>query len=713
MKLSTAELLSLELDVLPKTQQGIDKKAKLEDWQFERIAARGRNGSLKYYFIASMPTHLQLAILEKKKEAVLASALPLMLPEPLEDVSGSNEKQRTQCFARQAVLNAIEKLIEETQASQDDAITTFLISAQHPSQAHLARMLQLACDTRGGGTDTPSKRTIYRWLKARQNGTLLKRTAPKTALPEWFYRFLSFYQTPQKPSVQAAFDCFLNEERKRNEDLPSVHQARRLLNKMGNVSREKGRVLERELKTLKPYTVREFKHLHIADIFTADGHTFDAEILHPDSGKPFRPEITTVADVATRKIVGWSVDLAESAHAVLDALVFAVKTHGIPAVFYVDNGKGYKNALMSDQAVGLMGRLGITMTHSLPYGSQARGVIERLHQTVWVQAAKTLQSYMGKDMDAQARQWVHKQSRALMKDEALLKNAPALSQIASLNPHLIPDFEAFKKIAYEAVESYNNHPHRALPKVRDISGKTRHMTPNELWALKEAQGESVHKVSKEESLYLFLPQVLRTVQRGQVSLWKNVYFSHDLTEFNGDVLRVAYDIHNAERVWLFDDSGCFVCAADWNANKVDYMPQSMIEMAKEKRIENQIKRLKTRQSILEAARPNRVIEHEKVSLGGLVLDMNAVQKEAERALFKIHQSQDDSAFFRQPEKTEKPETFRQPERFTVPDTKEERYTLYCDLKKRAFLSEQEAKWLTRYEKTSECSGFEKTKQAYA
>ncbi|NPY05981.1 DDE-type integrase/transposase/recombinase, partial [Pseudomonas aeruginosa] len=76
---------------------------------------------------------------------------------------------------------------------------------------------------------------------------------------------------------------------------------------------------------------------------------------------------------------------------------------GVPAIFYVDNGSGYVNHMMRDEAVGLMGRLGIDMKNSLPYNSQARGVIERVHQSLWIRAAKELPGYIGADMDRQAK----------------------------------------------------------------------------------------------------------------------------------------------------------------------------------------------------------------------------------------------------------------------------------------------------------------------
>ena len=642
---SVSELFGMGLEILPSSERGIQKKVNRENWQFREVAGRGGKGGKKREYMP--PPEVQAAIMRQQQEQVLATAQFAALPvaavpdaNTASVADGSTEVQRQREGARLGVLNAIERLMAETKTGRDGAITAFLVSAQHPDMPHLAHMLRLANDKRGGGAALPSKRTIHRWFQQREaSGSLLPKVPQKDlSLPEWFKRFLVFYRTPQKPSVQAAFELFARAELAQQPlaKLPSVHQARRWLDKLGNVAREDGRLGSRELKTVKPYKVRDFKNLQPADIYTADGHTFDAEVLHPDSGKPFRPEITTVADVATRKIVGWSVDLAESGYAVLSAVCHAVKTGGIPAVFYVDNGGGYKNALMSDQATGLMGRLGITMRHSLPYSSQARGVIERLHQTVWVQAAKRLQSYIGADMDKQAGQAVHKAGRKLMKQEAALKGVPALGNILSLSPNLLPDFDEFRRIAAQAVEDYNNRPHRSLPKVMDISGSPRHMTPNELWALKESQGAEIQTVDEAESLYLFMPQEVRVVQRGQVTLRRNVYYSAALQEYNGDRLRVAFDMHNAERVWLFDDDGRYVCHADWNGNRIDYMPVSVIEQAKEKRVAGQIKRLDNKQSILAAARPARALEHQsRMNLGGRTLDMQALQQQAQLAMAKM------------------------------------------------------------------------------
>lgn len=633
------ELLAMGLNDAPSTVQGWHYKATKENWQFCEVACQGGKGGMKKVY--APPPEIMRQIQECYQQQVLAQqataplpALPDVEPEK-PDLSGSTEVQRTQLGAREAVLNAIETLMAETKAGKDAAITTFLTSAQHPSQAHLLKMLVLATDKRGGGQQVPNARTVKRWFKQRDENRLMSKTPQKNwQVPEWFSLFLHYYRQPQKPTVSAAYRKFVADwlTRQPLAKAPSQDAVRRWLDKTGNVFREDGRMGKRELKNLLPFKRRKFDDLLPCDIYSMDGHTFDAEVLHPDSGKPFRPEITTIVDVATRKIVGWSVDLAESSLAVTAALAHASVANGIGAVLYVDNGKGYDNALMKDDAVGLMGRLGMTMVHSLPYSSQARGVIERVHQTVWVQAAKEFQSYIGKDMDAEASQKVHKASRKAMKQEIVLKNVPALANIRSLSSSLIPDWREFVAFGDEWVGEYNNRPHRSLPKVTDVSGSIRHMTPNEMWALK-AQESAITQVDEDDAMYLFMPQAVRKVARGEVQLHNNVYFSQDLQEYHGDSLRVAYNIHNAEWVWLFDDDGRFVCKAQWNGNRIDYMPKPFIEQAKDKRVDAQVKRLETKISVVEAARPAKVLEHQQsVSLGGLVVDLAQAKRETEAVL---------------------------------------------------------------------------------
>lgn len=697
--LSATQIANLQLSCLPKSARGIADKAKREQWSNRPRAKKG--GGIEYA-IASLPEPIQTAVIEAQKSKLLSDTAPppssVIEIHKLEELPAS-QHQRNVEGARMGVLNEIENLAFRAQISRSQAINAFLIQARLPENGHLSNMLKLATDPRGGKHTMPTSRTIFRWFNQRDERGLIPQSASfLDAVPSWAEDFLSVWQQPQKPSISHAYElfCAIKVQQEPLVKLPSIHQVRRFIGKLGNVAREKGRMGAREIKKIKPYTVRNFAQLDPCDIYTADGHTFDAEILHPASGKPFRPEITTIADVATRKIVGFSVDLAESGLAVLAAISHACETNGVAAIFYVDNGGGYKNAMMRDEASGLMGRLGMSMIHSLPYASQARGVIERLHQTVWVEAAKSLQSYMGADMDAEARQMVHKNSRQLFK-KGNLRNAPALANIQNLSPHMMMDFASFVRFCEAHVERYNNRPHRSLPKVLDINGKRRHMTPNEQWALKIEQGAKLVLLEEDEKHHLFMPQEMRVVQRGQVFLHNNRYFSQSLEEFNGDTVRVAYDIHDAEHVWIYNDVGYFICRADWNANSVDYMPKALIEQKKEARIDAQVKRKQIQIADIEAARATTVIEHqENINIGGFTIARETMTQKGAEALQRMRENAVCKEEVIEQTAPALPETG-----FCVPETAEARFALFGRLKDRENLPERAKKWLKTYPTSNE------------
>ena len=108
---------------------------------------------------------------------------------------------------------------------------------------------------------------------------------------------LSLWQQPQKPTLAAALDRL-------HGNLPphilpaSYSQARRFLDKMSARDREAGRMGSREIKNIRAYVKRDSSQMWPGDAYTADGHTLDAEVAHPAHGRAFRPELTTVIDIA-------------------------------------------------------------------------------------------------------------------------------------------------------------------------------------------------------------------------------------------------------------------------------------------------------------------------------------------------------------------------------------------------------------------------------
>lgn len=719
---SISELLEMNLEKFPKTNRAILYKVEREKWSFiEASCQGGKNGKRREY--APPPEVLKL-IQAKKLNEVLGglSDLPAPLSSseekssdaaglPSPDVrggeltigvaDGSTEQQRLCESARRGVLSAVERVMAESGVSKEAAMTTVLTQAKMPGFEHIAKLFSLAADGRGGGGKLPSVRTIKRWFAARESNSLAPKSRTEDMnVPSWLPVFLECYRLPMKPSVSEAYRLFVNRLEGlhsplgKEADVPSIHQVRRWLGKLGNVERERGRRGARDLKNILPHKRRDFLHLKPAAIYTADGHTFDAEVLNPLSGLPFRPEITTVLDVGTRRCMGWSVGLAESRFTVLEALSHASRA-AIGALWYVDWGRGFENLMMTDEATGLMGRLGMTMTHSRAYNSQAKGASERSHN-IFTRAAANLPSFVGKNMDDEARQKLFKLSRKEVRLHGKILNSP------------IPTWDEFKSYIERVVDEYNDRPHRSLPKFTDREGKRRHMSPNEFWALKVAEFGEPPRVSPEEEGYLFRPQVMRTVRRGEVSLFSNTYYSAELMEFNGETVRVGYDVQDALWVWIYDDLGRLICKAEWHGNSTDYMPVSVLERAEDKRNDERLKRNELQQQNILKERRVPTIEHQdSVNIGGMVLDMSQIKAKA-AALAERRSREDDVVVEVAAVKAvEKPSETEAAAGWSVPSEASERFALYQRLCGQTDLPSQAQRWLERYPQSNEYKALSK------
>ena len=479
--------------------------------------------------------------------------------------------QRQRMDARLAVLRHLDHLVEGEGITRERAINRLLGDAEAGRLPDQLRAMLPMANARSGqsGDRTLSRRTLQRWAADAKLG--MEHLAPKAsdrAMPGWLPQLLAIYRQPQEPSLSWAVQALVG-QLPTGARAPSYDAARRWLIKVGAVERERGRMLPRELKTIKPFRRRE-KPDYPFDVLTADGHTFDAEIAHPEHGRPFRPELTMVVDVATNRIVGWSAWEKESTWSVMDAFRMAVLRGGVPLIFYTDNGPGYRN----DRMEALKARLGYKHHFSIPYNSQARGVIEHMQKTVWVDlAAKAFSTYVGASMDREARQIVFKAGR---------KGMPVL-----------PSWQAFVAFVEQAVAAHNTRASKACPKALDAeTGRQRHLSPDQTWAQAEALGWKPEGLPI--SLDDFRPEELRQVRRGEIALFGNTYYSRELAELHGEEVRVAFDIHDATRVWISRQDGTFVCEAGFEANKSAYFPKPYVESLREKRIEGQRQRLEAK-----------------------------------------------------------------------------------------------------------------------
>ncbi|OTG68280.1 transposase [Acinetobacter sp. ANC 4470] len=602
---SIADLLALKLDNFPTTRRGWEYLVKTNNWKYREVPSRGKGGIRKEYEVNSeIQSFLHLKEIKNKVNSEIqlqeTQTQAICTQQSNELLNWQREIAENRLFVVRYIQQQIKQGLKKT-----SVIEQFIANAEALLLPEDMQIAVQKANAKAGEGRTVSRRSLFDWVKAvddaeKHKTNVIGVLAPKTRqseIPAWAVELLKLWAQPQKPTLPAVLELLPN-YLKADVSCPTYNQAYRFIKeKMGNVEAQRGRMGSRELKNLQPFIRRDTEQLLPTDVYTADGHCFDAEIAHPMHGKPFRPEITAIIDVATRRLVGWSIDLAESGWAVLDAVRMSACECGIPAIFYVDNGSGYKNQMMGAKGRGVMARLNTEMSHALPYNSQAKGLIERSHQSLWIKAAKNLQSYIGKDMDAEASNKMFKLTRSEIKQVGVSKSLMAWA-----------DFLVY---AESVVNGYNNKPHKGLKRIVDpVTLKRRHQSPLEAWDEALEMGATIDRVEDWDAEDLFRPYEERKVRRGEIELFGNRYFSQELSEYHGDNVLVGYDIHNADRITVRDDEGRLICYAFWNANKRAYFPQTKVEQARQRRADGRLRRLAVKQDeVLLEANPQRVIQH--------------------------------------------------------------------------------------------------------
>ncbi|WP_170431900.1 Mu transposase C-terminal domain-containing protein [Ruegeria arenilitoris] len=608
---------------LPTTKRNLNALAKRGCWQAlgpEKARKRsGRGGGWEYH-VTCLPEAAQ-AEFARRQRAVQAqtevsttkAARSELVVRSAADLSARHKRAME---ARAAILREIDRRVFVDEISKRKAILSLIDDVKWDQQAVkdgredqrvLTLELLAAAEDANDRGKSLSRSQIYDWSSAfaKQGITGLapKKTRQKANQDEiypWLPLFFRFYGRPGEPAIGWCIektiaeisDADLAEMVQRGVE-PNYDKARRALKGLKGTSDHlkafKGREGPLALKARLSFKRRTFEGMDPTIVYTADGKTFDAEIAHPDHGQPFRPEITTILDVVTRKLVGWSIDLAENKRAVADALRMACEQHGVPAIFYTDRGPGYRNEEMDHPTLGLCARLGTTPSHSLPYNSQARGIIERVNGSVWNTLAKEFPTYIGPDMDREAKMRVHKATRRDLKVNGTSR--------------LLPSFAEFVERVEEMVRVYNDTPHSAL-RIRDgETGRMRKASPNEYWADFTARGFERVTVEPHEVDELFRPHVKRRTRRGEVTWLNNHYSAPELEPYHGMDVLVGYDIHNASKVWVRELEkldgqevpGRLICVAEFWHNKERYFPVSATEAAREKRVEGQLRRLKVKE----------------------------------------------------------------------------------------------------------------------
>jgi putative transposase len=379
--------------------------------------------------------------------------------------------------------------------------------------------------------------------------------------------FLRFFCVPTQPPVSEVYRHMVPYLEERGLPVPSYSVACRIENDLPVTVKYRGRVTGSAWRSLKPYVERDVSMFFSNDIWVGDGHSFKAKVQHPIHGQPFTAEITAIIDWVSRKIVGWSVALAESTVAVSDAFRHAqMTTRARPLVYYSDNGSGQTGKMIDCPIAGTLARQGIRHETGIPGNPQARGIIERLWQVTFIPLARSYPTCTWRGADENATTKMLKLLNR--KDQGGVK---------------IPTFRQLLDDVQRVVDEYNlHHEHR------ELGGRT----PEDEYQARIDKDSIVFGPSDLEIESLWMPEVVRTPTRGLVSLFGNEYCKRDLVNQlpEGAKVRVRYDLHNADKVWLLTMEGVYLGEAIWNAHREAAFPVPRMDGLRQERAAGKVKR---------------------------------------------------------------------------------------------------------------------------
>ncbi|HHE3720172.1 TPA: Mu transposase C-terminal domain-containing protein [Pasteurella multocida] len=627
---SIAELLSFNLNGIPQAHKNVIEKANRENWESQKRSGRG--GGLEYA-LSSFPKELQDEIYSKFTESIVQRKPTLPAIKQI-DLNNITSKQREIADARMALVAYVQNL---EQVKTRDAAIKFICnsakSGQLPDEV-MALVERANCKNGKNCSRVLSHRTLYSWVldynKAKTPEERLKALVPSQRKADrvediaWLPNFLAIYRNTNGVSVAEAYAEFAHnwslefaDQPLRLAMLPSIDRVRRALSKLPRHIKEIGRKTGAEMRALQTYVKRDWSCLLANDVWVGDGHSMKMKVQHPDHGRPFIPELTMVMDAPSRFIVGWSVSLSENALAVADAIRHGVENHGIPAIYYSDNGGGEKNWMLDGDITGMLPRLGINHQTGIPGNPQGRGIIERVNKTIALRIARQFDTYHGTGAD---RDTVRKTSTAVISlDKAIRKGATELTEKQKWAKGKLPTWQQFIDAVQVEIDRYNNHHiHREI-------GTTPARKRRELLAKAE-----IIYITAVEARDLFRPSLLRVAQRGWINLFNNVYFSQKLLDVDGQQVQVSIDIHDPSSVIIRQKNGTYICEAMLDGNKRDAFPMSLVEKARKDRAQGRLKRKQEQVDEINAElNPVLTIEHNQGAELLHGLRMNGLKKKEE------------------------------------------------------------------------------------
>ena len=339
--------------------------------------------------------------------------------------------------------------------------------------------------------------------------------------------FLADYLRVEQPSAASCYRR-LQQQAKANRAwgvLPSLDTfMRRLAVEVSASQIALRREGEEAMMALGPKIERSRAGLAVMERVNADGHKFDVAVAWPDSSIA-RPMIVGWQDIASGKLLGWRVGKTETSDLVRLSFCDMVKSYGIPAHAYLDNGRAfaskkntgglatrYRYKVKAEDPEGVITRLGTQVHWVTPYNGKAKPV-ERMWRDFAQDIAKRPE-FAG----------------------AYLGNSPS-AKPENYGSRAIP-YEDFMRVLAEAVAEHNARPGRRASR---CAGRSFDDTFAEGYA-----AATIKRATKQQlSLLLLASEVVKVSGKtADVTLAGNRYWGECLIPHMREKIELRFDPEN-------------------------------------------------------------------------------------------------------------------------------------------------------------------------
>jgi putative transposase len=281
----------------------------------------------------------------------------------------------------------------------------------------------------------------------------------------------------------------------------------------------------------------------VGDCLVADGHTFNAEILNPWTGKPQRMTLILFYEMRANYPLGWEIMPTENTQAIAAALRRAILRLGkLPLCVYLDNGrafgaKHFTANLAESGLAGLFERLGIETIFARPYHAQSK-TVERFFGN-FAELERRFPSYTGT--------CIEQKPARLHRNEKLHQR---------MHTKITGDFVPSIEQAHRTVAGFfDDYVERESKRSRYLKGKC----PREIFEAGAGPGVDAGQLSE-----LMMTMEIRSIRRSEISLPGPdgpILYRHAELYGRRHQAMIRYDLQDRSRILVHETSGEFICEA--------------------------------------------------------------------------------------------------------------------------------------------------------